>query len=56
MGLYCPPAREFTSKFAKDVLSGEKLLLEQSKVKRVVSIPQIKVTNFLSPVYLFKGV
>ena len=30
LGLYCPPEREFTAKFAKDVLSGDKCLLEQS--------------------------
>ena len=37
--LYCPPLREMTAKFAKQVLCGDKLLLEQSEVKRVVSVP-----------------
>ncbi len=39
LGLYCPPEREVTTLFAKQVLGGEKLLIKQSELKRVMVVP-----------------
>ena len=41
-GMYCPPLRDMNKKFAADVLSGKKLLLKQSEVKRVANAPNFK--------------
>ena len=47
-GMYCPPKRDMTKKFATDVLCGKKFLLEQSVVKRVIDPPRYKEFNVKS--------
>ena len=46
-GRYCPPAREMTALFAKEVLEGSKFLLKFSQVKPIENVPQFKVNIFL---------
>ena len=40
--MYCPALRDMNKKFAADVLSGKKLLLKYSEVKRVSNAPNFK--------------
>ena len=53
-GRYCPPAREMTALFAKEVLEGTKLLLKFSQVKPIENVPQFKVMFSLSFLILLK--
>ena len=38
-GFYCPPSRDLTAKFCKDILSGNKKLLKSSQVKWIEFVP-----------------
>ena len=39
-GYYCPPMRDLTSEFCRQVLSGEKKLMKSSEVLWVEEVPQ----------------
>ena len=41
-GMYCPPMRDMTKKFATEVLCGRKFLLRASEVKYVANAPNFK--------------
>ena len=38
-GYYCPPKRDLTARFCKDVLQGKKKLLKLNEVKWVEFVP-----------------
>jgi hypothetical protein len=39
---YCPPQRDLTSTFAKDILAGRKFLLDLDKVNWIEEVPTFK--------------
>jgi hypothetical protein len=39
---YCPPQRDLTSIFAKDILAGRKFLLDLDKVNWIEEVPTFK--------------